>query len=338
MKGFVFFVLMIVFCLSVFAGEANAVFVHPPVLKLSVMSALDEIYLANVLVPEKWKAFYDDGEDERYQWLVSAYNSFSEDQKKVLNKVFEKTSAWNLMNAMQDLPDDATIDDINRQITFSFSIPLFIKGDLKGLLTDFYENHFREYYENQLPDYIELAEQLTIESDSLPNPFEYIEMWTGISLGDYECVFYYTFRKVGAWGFTSGNRKVSTIQAGVDSLDLLYSAPLHEYSHNFFQTFTKDRDFKRLSERLVAVEGLYGGWNDSANLKKSYDWRAFCEENLVEGFAKFLRWKLNADNDPQKGIYPLDWEFFDYLKEKGFSPQKYSLKEISFLFYEGFLE
>jgi len=338
MKRFVFLVLMIIFCLVVFAGEANEVFVRAPVLKLSIMSALDEIYLANVLVPDKWKAFYDDGSDERYQWLVSTYNRFSQDQKRVLNKVFEKTSTWNLMNVMQDLPDDATMEDINRKISFSFSIPLFIKGDLNGLLKDFYKDHFKDYYEGHLPYYVSLAERLTQESDDLPNPFEYIEMWTGITLGDYECVFYYTFRKVGAWGFTSGNRKVSTIQAGVDSLDLLYSAPLHEYSHNFFQTFTKDKDFKRLSERLVAIESLYNGWNDSANLKRSYDWRAFCEENLVEGFAKYLRWKLNSENDPKSGIYPLDFEFFEFLKEKDFSPQEYSLKEISFLFYEGLLE
>ena len=338
MKGFACFVLMILFCLILFSGESNGVFVHPPVLKLSIMSALDEIYLANVLVPDKWKAFYDDGNDERYQWLVSTYNGFREDQKQALNKVFEKTSTWNLMNAMQDLPDDATMDDINRKISFSFSIPLFIKGDLNGLLKDFYQEYFKEYYEGHLSYYTSLADQLTQESDDLPNPFEYIEMWTGITLGDYQCDFYYTFRKVGAWGFTSGNRKISTIQAGVDSLDLLYSAPLHEYAHNFFQTFTKGKEFKQLSERLVAVEPLYNGWNDSANLKKSYSWTAFCEENLVEGFAKFLRWKLNSENDPESGIYPLDLAFFEFLKEKDFSPQEYSLKEISFLFYEGFLE
>lgn len=330
--------LMFFFCLMIFGGEANAVFVRPPALKLSIISAMDELYLANVLVPEKWKSFYNDGEDQRYRWLVSTYSSLSEEQKQVLNKVFERTSTWNLMNAMQGLSDDATLDDINRKITFSFSIPLLIKGDLKRFLTAFYEEHFKAYYQEHFNYYSQLAERLTEESDDLPNPFEYIEMWTGITLGDYTCEFYYTFRKVGAWGFTSGNRKISTIQAGVNSLDLLYSAPLHEYAHNFFQTFTKDQEFKQLSEQLVVIDTLYDGWNDNANLKKSYNWSAFCEENLVEGFAKFLRWKLNEDYNPEKGIYPLDLEFYNYLKKKDFNPKKYSLKEISFMFYENLLK
>jgi len=323
--------LIIVMC---FAGEANKVYVRPPAIKMTLISALDEIYLANELVSEKWKKFYNNGDDERYQWLISAYEDFTDEQKAMLGKIFEQTSAGRIINTLNRLPDDAGIEEITKKITFSFSIPLFIRGDLNNLLRDFYKNTFREYYEQKLPEYEALAVRLTNESDDLPNPFDYIEIWSGINLGDYECVFYYTFRKIGAWGFTSGNRKISTIQATVDSIEKLYAAPLHEYAHNFFQTFTKGKDFKELSEKVKQYEPLLSGWEDNANIKKTYDWRAFCEENLVEGFAKFLRFKLDQNYTPDKGIYPLDMAFYDYLREMDFTPQDYTLKEIAFMFYE----
>ncbi len=332
-------ILFVMFLLTTFslAGVKNGVFVKPPTLKMTLISSLNEIYIANVLVPEKWKSYYSGKDEARYNWLVSTYNQFTTEEKEKLEKVFSTVNTWRLLKAMTELSDDADINAIKSKLFFSFNIPMGVKGDLRALVEGFYEKCFKSYFEENREELAQRAVKLTTESDPLPNPFEYLETWTGMSLGDYECVFYFTFRSIGAWGFTSGGKKISTLQASVKELKDLYSTPLHEYAHNFFQQFTKERDFIDLSERLKTKQDFYEYWQTNENLKQSYNWRAFCEENLVEGFAKFLRYRLDADSKEQKGIYPLDEEFYHFLMEKDYTPQKYTLKEISFLFYEGVL-
>ena len=180
--------------------------------------------------------------------------------------------------------------------------------------------------------FVDVAEQLTAAAAEKENPFEFIEETSGLNLGDYKCVFYYTFQKIGAYGFRLKDERISTIQANVKSLELLYRTPFHEYSHEFFQTFTNDSDFVKLSETMVSDRGFYDYWDSRPGLKSNYTWRGFLEENLVEGFAKFLSYKFYG-SEPYGATYYYDMDFYDYLRKIEFDPSRTSLEEASFGFY-----
>lgn len=216
---------------------ANEVEVRPPVLKYSLVSSLEEIYLANVLVPEKWSDRYQDADSsaqEHYQWLKDTYAAMDEDMKDSLVKIFENVSEWKLMNLSTKLSDSCTLDDILKLYSSAiFELPYSVRQNLKKLLPYYYENFFRNYFEEHIQEFEKLAEELTLEAQNYENPYEFIESMSGIELGDYSCLFYFTFRKAGAYGFSYGNLKISTLQRNVTTIEKLYFTPLHEYSHAF---------------------------------------------------------------------------------------------------------
>jgi hypothetical protein len=317
--------------------------VKAPVLKYSLVDSLYEIYVANELSPEKWKNYYADADvfsKEHYNWLIETYDKMSENMKESLSFMFERVHLWKLMNISSKLGDRADIDDVVKLYGISwFDLPPLVKIKLTKILPEFYEIHFKEYFEVNREYFQTLAASLTEKAGEYENLFEYMEKVTGIDLpGDYSCMFYFTFRRVGAFGFTYGNIKISTLQRNVNSIDKLFFTPLHEYGHDFFKTFTNEKDFKVLAERLKENDSeFYKYWNSDAGLKQSYSWADFCEENLVEGFAKFLREKYYGEIEHKK-IYYYDLLFYEYLKEIEFNSDEISLKEASFNFYEETLQ
>ncbi|MDK2953689.1 MAG: hypothetical protein PWQ27_1072 [Kosmotoga sp.] len=318
------------------ASIINEVEVRPPVLKYSLISSLEEIYLANVLVPEKWSEYYEDADSsaqEHYQWLKDTYAAMDEDMKDSLVEIFENVSDWKLMDLSTKLSDSCTLDDILTLYNSAiFELPYSVRQNLKKLLPYYYENFFRDYFERHVQEFEELAEALTLEAQNYENPYEFIERMSGIELGDYACLFYFTFKKVGAYGFSYGNLKISTLQRNVTTIEKLYFTPLHEYSHAFFRTFTNSDEFEDLAEKLKNDTGFYDFWRENRNLTRSYPWRSFCEENLVEGFAKFLREKL-YEEETHVEIYYYDLDFYLYLKEIDYNPGTMTLKDVSLDFY-----
>jgi len=319
---------------------ANKVEVRPPVLKYSLVSSLEEIYLANVLVPDKWSEYYEDADSsaqEHYQWLKDTYAAMDEDMKESLVEIFENVSDWKLMDLSTKLSDSCTLNDILTLYNSAiFELPCSVRQNLKKLLPYYYENFFRDYYEEHVQEFEELAEALTLKAKNYENPYEFIESMSGIELGDYSCLFYFTFRKVGAYGFSYGNLKISTLQRNVTTIEKLYFTPLHEYSHAFFKTFTNSVEFRNLAEELKNDTGFYNFWRANPNLTRSYPWKDFCEENLVEGFAKFLREKLYGE-ETHKEVYYYDLDFYLYLKEIDYNPEIMTLEEVSMDFYKSLL-
>jgi len=317
--------------------------VKPPVLKYSLLDTLYEIYVANELSPEKWNEYYSDAETsgkEHYKWLIETYGEMSVSMKESISFIFERVHLWKLMNMSTKLTDEADINDIVRLFRRSwFDLPTLVRIKLIQLLPEFYDEHFKEYFEVNRKSFVTLAASLTEEAAEYPNPFEFMEKATGIDLsGEYSCMFYFTFRRIGAFGFTYGDIKISTLQRNVDSIGKLFFTPLHEFGHDFFQTFTKERDFKDLAEELKEKDSdFYEYWNINAGLKQSYSWVGFCEENLVEGFAKFLREKYYGETEHEKSYYH-DLDFYKYLKKIDFDPEELSLKEASFNFYDGVIQ
>ncbi len=313
--------------------------VKSPALKYSLLDSLHEIYVANELSPEKWEDYYSEADPsgkEHYDWLIKTYGEMSDSMKKTLSYIFERVHLWKLMNISTELTDEADINDIvNLYRSSWFDLPPLVRIKLIQLLPEFYNEHFEEYFDVNQEIFTTLASSMTEEAIEYPNPFEFMEELTGIDLpGEYSCMFYYTFRKVGAFGFTYGSIKISTLQRNVDDISKLFFTPLHEYGHDFFQTFTKKSDFKELAEDLKENDiSFYEYWKNDEGLKQSYSWAGFCEENLVEGFAKFLREEYYGKTDHKENYY-YDLDFYEYLKEIEFNPDEISLKEASFSFYE----
>ncbi len=123
----------------------------------------------------------------------------------------------------------------------------------------------------------------------------------------------------------------------MDSFEKLYATPFHEYSHEFFQTFTNTGEFKDLAEELKSDPGFYSYWDSRPDLKNSYSLRMFCKENLVEGFAQFLYERFYR-KPSGRDIYYYDVEFYEFLREIEFDADEISLKEASFKFFRSVLE
>ncbi|OAA31589.1 hypothetical protein AT15_05810 [Kosmotoga arenicorallina S304] len=315
--------------------------VRPPVLKYSMISTLEEMYYANIKAPEKWKSYYSDVRaDSRahYLWLLDTYYALPSAMKENLKTIFENTHAWRLLNIATLLSDESTIDDLVRvykgAIIGSNSLPVNVRNALEKLLPYYYETFFKDYFEENAPKFEKVAKQMTEEAREYPNPYQFISDNSRIDLGKSKCLFYYTFREVGAYGFKLDELRISTLQRDVDSIEKLFFTPLHEYSHEFFQTFTGSKEFKELTEELkIKDPQFYEHWHSDESLSNSYSWRGFCEENLVEGFAKFLRDKFYGNIQEHRAYYYYDMDFYEYLKDIDFSPDDISLMEASLNFY-----
>lgn len=332
--------LVMVSCFSS-GSTAPIVEVRPPVLKYSLFSTLGDIYSANVSAAERWRDFYKDASPEEkayYSFLIDSYEGFTDQMKKDLETIVTRIGPWRLMNTVTPLDDDSGIREITRKASSIFNFfPLRGVFALRRLLPKFYEEHFKDFFHTRAPTYYDLAKRMTELASEMQNPFSFIEEISGIRLGDYDSIFYYSFQRVGAYGFRTKTSRISTIQHGVDSFDRLYSTPFHEYSHEFFQTFTNSREFKELAEELKSDAGFYSYWDNRPDLKNSYSWRGFCEENLVEGFAQFLYEEFYG-KPSGRNVYYYDVAFYEFLREIDFDADRISLKDASFLFFERVLE
>ncbi len=337
------FLVLVLLSFSCFALNADVpiVEVRPPVLKYSIFSTLADVYAANVTAVESRSEFYRDASDQEkayYAFLLDSYGSFSDRMKKDLETIITRVGPWRLMNIVTPLDDEAEIREITRKAASIFNFhPLTATFALRKLLPAFYDGHFKEFFESNAPLYVSRAEEMTKIASELQNPFSFIEEISGIRLGDYDCIFYYSFQRLGAYGFRTGNSRISTIQHGVDSFEKLYATPFHEYSHEFFQTFTNTGEFKDLAEELKSDSGFYSYWDSRPDLKNSYSLRMFCKENLVEGFAQFLYERFYR-KPSGRDIYYYDVEFYEFLREIEFDADEISLKEASFKFFRSVLE
>jgi len=314
----------------------NGMEIRSITLKYLLLDTLYEIYQANVLCPEKYQEYYsseNEIEKRHYEWLIKTYDLFTYQNKLELKNIFENIHVWKLLNISTLTADNSNIDDLIVLIKSSSGISKETKTSLLNLMPVFYDEFFKEYFQGNIEYYNTKTDKFNDNLADYPNPFEIIEKETGMNLGKYSSLFYFTFRKVGAYGFTHGNLKISTIQGNITEVEHIMSTALHEFSHSFFQKFTDDAGFKDLSERLKSVKEFYEYWEKNSSLKSSYSWNAFCEENLVEGFAKFLGEKF-YDIKGRRETYIYDADFYEYLKEIGYSPDKYNFKETSINFYE----
>jgi hypothetical protein len=140
----------------------------------------------------------------------------------------------------------------------------------------------------------------------------------------------------GASSFKNGNTYVSTLQRHIKDYSILFATPFHEFSHSLFQTFSRDSLFVSTANLLKTDKRLFEFWDKQLG-RKDYDWPGWCEENLVQGFAKYLYLKYYKKELDIK-TYVYDDEFYKFLKDNDFDGKNISLADISIKFLKSISE
>ncbi|MDD2443945.1 MAG: hypothetical protein PHS52_05555 [Desulfotomaculaceae bacterium] len=293
----------------------------------------EEIYRANVKDPNLWSALRDlAAADEdyaaHYSWLYSTYNSWDERRRAQLREIMaeyhhQPMSEQLIQNGMQAAGLDEVIAFIREDRFF---------GKNRNTLVDFYawygSNYALPHY-RQIRPYLERKAQMTtalVEKD-----FEiigFMEKETGITLKEKpEAIeLLLNMRIYGASGFYRDRDSLTTIQWNATP-EKIWATPFHEMSHPFFRTFTGDISFKYLAGKLKKDEKLMEKFREDV----PYTWEGWIEENLVEGFARYLNVRKGISQDVGEGIYIFDREYAQALVD-GFDPLNISLEEFTVQF------
>lgn len=311
-------------------------------LKISLITVSYDVYRVNyknsaVFNEEEYRSCGDYGRNY-YKWLKDTYLSMDSSMKRRLIRIYDNYIAWNYISKTISLDDDASIDDIVEKLKNQSDLGLseMAKEDI-----DIFYNYF---YKEYLNDFMVINNPLIERKVASVNTyldkkgidiFKFMEDKSGLKFKkDYTALFYYDLPPIGAMGFDEEDYKISTIHPGTDQKNL-FSAPFHEYSHELFRNFTSDSEFTKIADKLRKDKSLSEGYDKVG--KHGYDWVGWCEENLVEGFSKYLKYEYYG-NKNKNITYVYDTEFYNYLIKQGFDSNRIELKEISIKFYESILD
>lgn len=311
-------------------------------LKISLITVAYDVYRANFkntteFNEERYKGCGEYGL-QYYEWLKNTYSTMDSNMKRTLIRIFDNYGDWTYVSETISLDDNASVEEIVEKLNNQSDLGLseMQKEDIDVFFNYFYKEYLKEFIEGNNhtieKDIKNINSYLARENVDI---FKFMEDTSGIKFKkDYKAVFYYDLPPIGAMGFEYDNYKISTIQPGTNKDNLLL-APFHEYSHELFDNFTKNSDFTKIANELRKDKTLSDGYEKMG--KDAYDWTEWCEENLVEGFAKYLEYKYYG-NENKNRIYVYDIKFCNYLIENNFNPESIGLKEISIEFYKNILD
>jgi hypothetical protein len=317
-------------------GDHGLAEVRGLVLKYAIIDTSYEIYQTQIQKSESLSrmAYMNAGEDiyGHYKWMATTYENMEPEMKAYLKQIFDEVHAWQLLNTTTALDDDATLEIIVASIRTRLRRTNIVEA-ADRFFPYFYESHFKDYLLENEPVFSEKAERLNHQiRQNNPDILTFMEEQSGILFErDYQPLFYYTLRYIGAMGFNYNGVKVSTIQRNVNDYSKIMLTPFHEYSHELFQTFTRQKRFEEIADKMKEVSSFKKMWESGYHY--SYDWVGWCEENLVEGFSKYLAFKY-YDYGEHYGNYAYDGEFYRYLVDSQFDPKTNTLENISIEFYE----
>lgn len=318
--------------------DADAESVRPLVIKpedfsIFLFESSEEIYRANIKDPTMWaglKEYADRDPDyaSHYNWLYSTYKGMDERRRAQLREIMDDYHPQPMADRLiQKGRQGADLEEILK----------FIKEDRyfnknRNTLVDFYSwygaNYAVPHYE-QLKPLLQRKAQKTIslvEEDF--DVIAFIEKETGIKLKkkpeNIELLM--NMRIYGGAGFYRDKDSLTTIQWNSPP-EKTWSVPFHEFSTPYFRTFTGNMTFKYLSSKLKKDEKLMTRFKEDV----PYTWDGWIEENLTEGFARYLSVRKGITRDVGEGVYIFDHEYAQALVA-GFDPQKISLEDFTVKF------
>lgn len=310
-------------------------------LKSSLIQTAYEIYSLNIenldsFNKETYKNISRDSY-KHYKWLKKTYNNMDKDMKLSLKNIFQEKSHWYYTNCVINLDDNASLDEIIRTIINDSYLNLSksSKENFSKFFNYFYTKHFKSYFYKNKIKYQKLSYNINQNlSDKNVDIISFMELVSGIEFDkNYKSVFYLNFNPIQSQGFLHNDIHISTISKHTTTKDIL-NTTFHEYSHYLFESFTKYDDFISICNKLKKDKELIQSYNKVG--KYSYTFVEWCEENLIEGFSKYLSFRY-YQGAYESNNYVYDLQFYKYLREINFNPNSISLKETSFDFYNKIL-
>ncbi|MCL6634841.1 MAG: hypothetical protein K6T29_03600 [Peptococcaceae bacterium] len=293
----------------------------------------EEIYRANVKDPDMWVGLRKQAESDpdyalHYNWLYETYAGWDERRRAQLKEIMAEYHPQPMAERLiQNGKQAAGLEEI---INFMKEDRFF--GKNRSTLVDFYAWYGENY---ALPHYARIRPVLQRKVDLTLGRVEkdfdiigFMEKETGIKLKKKPDAIelQLNMRIIGASGFSRDKESVYTVQ-WPSPPEKIWAAPFHEFGHSFFRTFTGTWSFKRLAGKLKKDERLMARFKEDV----PYTWEGWVEENLVEGFARYLNVRKGIAADVGEGIYIFDQEYARALLD-GFNPQKTSLEDFTVQF------
>lgn len=310
-------------------------------LKVSLIQTAYEMYNVNIGNPDKFNESYyknsSRNDYKHYRWLKNSYESMDKDMKKNLNNIFLSKDAWDYINVVVNLDDDCSVNDIINKINSDniLNLPIFLKKDLDKFFTYFYNEYFQDYMSKKNNIYDKKAHELNKKiARNNVNVLDFVEKTSGVNLDkDYKSIMYYSFNPIETHSFEYNNFMISTISPNSTVLDVV-SIPFYKYSRPLFKNLSDKKEFLLISRKLQNNSKLVGMYNDLYST--SYPFEDWCLENLISGFAKYLDYRYYGSTY-ESNTYVYDLDFYNYLKDINFNPNKMTLEEVSLNFYKTIL-
>lgn len=290
----------------------------------------EEIYRANVKDQAMWaglkeKAIGDAEYAAHYSWLYDTYSGWDEHRRAQLKTILADYDTQYMIECLiQDGKQTASFDEI---IKFIREERCF--RNQRDLLLDFYSwygaNYALPHYEQIKPFLQRKVDKTMSMVDKSFDIVNFIEKETGIrqkkKLQNVELQL--NMRIIGMSVFSRKKDTITTVQWN-RTPEKIWTAVFNEFSAPFFETFTDSWSFKYMTRKLKKDEKLAGKYKDDI----PYTWEGWIEENLTEGFARYLIVRKGITRDFGEGSYVFDKEYAQALTSS-FDPRKTSLKEFT---------
>lgn len=305
--------------------------IKPEDFSIFLFESSEEIYRANEKHPALWSklkenAQRDPGYAVHYNWLYSTYGAMDEHRRAQLREI---------MTEYHPQPMSERLIEHGKQGAGLSEIISFIEDDRffrkhRATLVDFYSwygaNHALPHYQRVLPLLQTKADAVSSRVEKDFDIVEFMQKESGIKLKKRpeKIELLLNMRIIGAMGFYRDKDSLTTIQWNATA-EKIWATPFHELGHSFYRTFAGGWSFKYLvANKLKQDEELMARFKEDV----PYTWEGWVEENLVEGFARYLNVRKGIARDVGEGIYIFDRDYARALLE-GFDPRKTSLEDFT---------
>jgi predicted metal-dependent hydrolase len=321
-------------------SETNMLEIRGLSLKYILIETVSDMYLANVKKPDYFSAEtfkkIDSASYEYFVWLHQTYDKFDDNAKNSLTQIYNSTNKYVLMNITTKLSDKAKVDDIVNILDSSTEFDEKTKSAIKEIFPYFYKKFFKSYLKSVEKDITKNVNKVRDQVKQYnPDIIKFMEENSGIKFRKkYKPICYYTLSPISASNYIYEEQAISTTPRGTNDIKHILKVIFHEYSHELFSTFTWMYDFERVTDLMYKDKSFQEVWESNFSGNHGYNWKGWCEENLVNGFSMYLLYKYSGDSIYLKRNYVYDYKFYEYLKEIQFDPEKITLIEASVNFFE----
>jgi len=290
----------------------------------------EEIYRANVKDQAMWAGLREKADRDveyalHYNWLYDTYSRWDDRRRSQLKEIFSEYDLQSMTECLiQNGKQEAGLDEI---VNFIREDRFF--RNRRDTLIDFYSWYGANY---ALPHYEQVKPMLQRKVDAITSRVEkdfditgFIEKETGIRLKKKPSTVELlpNMRVIGVSVFSRKKDTITTIQWN-RTPERIWTAVFHEFSKPYFRTFTGSWSFKYMARKLKKDEKLTARFKEDI----PYTWEGWVEENLVEGFARYLNVRKGITRDVGEGAFVFDRDYAQALVT-GFDLQKASLKEFT---------